>query len=77
MQQHQRRKEGVQVHVEGIAPFNVRLQAVCSKVPVCNCPEEGGDDDAHKDAVHKDHVKDEGYALPEGESQHVRRIPEM
>lgn len=53
------------MHVEGIAPFNIRLQAVCSKVPVRYCPEEGGDNDAHEDAVHKDHVKDEGYALPE------------
>jgi len=71
VQQHQGRKEGVQMHIEGIAPLNVRLQTVRAQIPIRHRPEKGGNYDAHENAVHEHHVEDEGDALPEGQSQYV------
>jgi len=59
--------------IEGIAPLDIRLQAICAQIPIRHRPEERGYYDAHENTVHEYHIEYERDALPERQSQHIRK----
>lgn len=72
VQQNQRRKERVQVHVERVAPLDVRVQLAAAQVAICQRPHERGHDDAAQQEIDDHHVEEKVDALADAQVQRPR-----
>lgn len=69
MQQNQRRKERVQVHIERVAPLDVRINLAAPQIPIGERPHERRDDNAAQQKVDHHHVEQEIDALADAQIQ--------
>lgn len=59
VQHHQRRKEGVEVHIKGISPFDIlRAAGGLEQILVADGPQSSGHKETHANAVNKYHPQE-------------------
>lgn len=73
MQQQQRRKERVEMHVKAIAPFDVAIGDALPQVPIGEQPRERGHQDADQNKVDNDDVEN---AVNRVAKRKVQRVSE-
>jgi hypothetical protein len=68
MQKHQRRKESVEMNIEGVAPFDVWIHGRLPHITIGHYPQNCCHNHSAEDAVNKNNVQQEKQTLPDSKT---------